>query len=237
MARVSVTAIVALDVNSVGAALSLVERLGPAARFYKVGSELFTTAGPKVVSALRARGCDVFLDLKFHDIPTTVSGAVQAAADLGVAMTTVHATGGALMLEAAVKAAGSSCLVLAVSVLTSLDARTVASVWGRDSGTDVLDEVVRLARLATGAGVRGLVCSGREAARVRNDFGRRFSLVIPGIRFAQEGSQDQARVVTPGEAARAGADYVVVGRAVTAAVDPVAAMARLNSELNSGLNE
>jgi orotidine-5'-phosphate decarboxylase len=236
MAGVTVTPIVALDVNSLGAALALLERLGPAARFYKVGSELFTATGPEIVSALRARGCDVFLDLKFHDIPTTVARAVDAAVALGVAMTTVHASGGPAMLEAAAQAAGPNCLVLAVSVLTSLDGAAVSSVWGREKEVSVEDEVVRLARLAAEAGVGGLVCSGREAARVRQELGTRVSLVVPGIRFADDAADDQARVVTPGVAVQAGADFVVVGRPVTAAADPAAAMARLNAELKSALN-
>jgi orotidine-5'-phosphate decarboxylase len=237
MAGVKVTPIVALDVDSLGAALALLERLGPAAHFYKVGSELFTATGPEIVSAVRGRGCDVFLDLKFHDIPTTVARAVHAAAALGVAMTTVHASGGSAMLEAAAQAAGPKCLVLAVSVLTSLDAAAVSSVWGRESEVSVEDEVVRLARIAAAAGVGGLVCSGREGARVRQELGTGLSLVVPGIRFADDGADDQARVVTPGGAVRAGADFVVVGRAVTAASDPAAAMARLVAELKSALNE
>lgn len=237
MAGVTVTPIIALDVNSLGAALALLERLGPAARFYKVGSELFTATGPQIVSALRGRGCDVFLDLKYHDIPTTVARAVHAAAGLGVTMTTVHASGGAAMLEAAVQAAGPSCLVLAVSVLTSLDGAAVSRVWGREKEVGVEDEVVRLARLAAEAGVRGLVCSGQEAARVRQELGSRLSLVVPGIRFSDDAVDDQARVVTPAAAVRAGADFVVVGRAVTGAPDPAAAMTRLVAELKSALNE
>jgi orotidine-5'-phosphate decarboxylase len=234
---VSVTPIVALDVKSLGAALSLVERLDRSARFYKVGSELFTRAGPEVVSAIRARQCDVFLDLKFHDIPNTVASAVAAAADMGVAMTTVHASGGMAMLRSAVEAATPECRVFAVSVLTSLDATALAASWGRSTKVDVEEEVLRLARLAVDAGVGGFVCSGHEAAAVRKELGRHLALVVPGIRFAQGASHDQARVVTPADAARAGADYVVIGRAVTAAADPVDAMRRLNAELKSALNE
>jgi orotidine-5'-phosphate decarboxylase len=241
MAGVSVTPIIALDVNSLGAALSLAEQLGSAARFYKVGSELFTAVGPEIVSALRARNCEVFLDLKFHDIPNTVASAVRAAADLGVAMTTVHATGGSAMLQAASKAAGPSCLVVAISVLTSVDARALGVVWAREGrggpGLDMAAEVVRLARLAADAGIHGLVCSGQEIAHVRSELGERLTLVVPGIRFADGAAHDQARVVTPADAVRAGANYVVVGRAVTAAADPVAAMMRLNSELNSALSD
>ena len=233
----NVTPIVALDVKSLGAALSLVERLDQAARYYKVGSELFTRAGPEIVSAIRTRQCDVFLDLKFHDIPNTVASAVAAAADMGVAMTTVHASGGMAMLRAAVEAASPECRVVAVSVLTSLDATAVAASWGRSSKVDVQEEVLRLARLAVDAGVGGFVCSGHEAAAVRKELGRQLLLVVPGIRFSEGASHDQARVVTPADAVRAGADYVVVGRAVTAAADPVEAMKRLSAELNSALKE
>ena len=233
----NVTPIVALDVKSLGAALSLVERLDQAARYYKVGSELFTRAGPEIVSAIRARQCEVFLDLKFHDIPNTVASAVAAAADMGVAMTTVHASGGMAMLRAAVEAASPECRVVAVSVLTSLDATAVAASWGRSSKVDVQEEVLRLARLAVDAGVGGFVCSGHEAAAVRTELGRQLLLVVPGIRFSEGASHDQARVVTPADAVRAGADYVVVGRAVTAAADPVEAMKRLSAELNSALKE
>jgi len=236
VAGVSVTPIVALDVGSLGAALSLVERLEAAAgaRFFKVGSELFTRAGPEIVSALRARRCDVFLDLKFHDIPNTVAGAVAAAVDMGVTMTTVHAAGGPAMLRAAAGAATPDCLVLAVSILTSLDAQAVSTIWGR-SQVSLETEVLRLARMAADAGLRGLVCSGQEAILVREQLGSRLELVVPGIRFADAGTDDQARVVTPAQAVRAGVDYIVVGRAVTAAKDPVAAFERLSGELRLGL--
>lgn len=233
----SVTPIVALDVKSLGAALSLVERLDRAARFYKVGSELFTRVGPEIVSALRARHCEVFLDLKLHDIPNTVASAVTAAADMGVSMTTVHASGGMAMLRAAVEAATPECRIVAVSVLTSLDATALAAAWGRTTKVHVEYEVVRLARLAVDAGVGGLVCSGQEAAAVRKELGKRLMLVVPGIRFSEGASHDQARVATPADAVRAGADYVVVGRAVTSAADPVEAMNRLDAELRSALNE
>lgn len=233
----SVTPIVALDVKSLGAALSLVERLDKSASFYKVGGELFTRAGPEIVSALRARHCQVFLDLKLHDIPNTVASAVAAAADMGVAMTTVHASGGIAMMRAAVEAATPECRIVAVSVLTSLDATALAASWGRASGVDLETEVLRLARLALDAGVGGLVCSGHEAAAIRKELGDQLTLVVPGIRFAEGASHDQARVVTPAEAVRAGADYVVIGRAVTGATDPAEAMSRLSAELRSALNE
>jgi orotidine-5'-phosphate decarboxylase len=161
-----------------------------------------------------------------------VASAVAAAADMGVAMTTVHASGGMAMLRAAVEAATPECRIVAVSVLTSLDATAVAASWGRSTKVDVEEEVLRLARLAVDAGVGGFVCSGQEAAAVRKELGKQLAIVVPGIRFSEGASHDQARVVTPADAARAGADYVVVGRAVTAAVDPVEAMKRLNAELN-----
>ncbi|HJU73003.1 MAG TPA: orotidine-5'-phosphate decarboxylase [Gemmatimonadaceae bacterium] len=241
----SVTPIIALDVNSLGAALTLVERLGASARFYKVGSELFTAVGPKIVASLRARGLDVFLDLKFHDIPSTVAGAVRAATDLGVALTTVHASGGEAMLRAAVEAAGDRCRVVAVTVLTSLDGATVVDVFGRSGerneergkGVKIEAEVARLATYAHRAGIEGFVCSGKEAARLRASLGPSCTLVVPGIRFSDGPAHDQARTVTPTMAAQAGADYIVVGRAVTAATDPIAAMTRLSSELQLALKE
>ena len=140
------------------------------------------------------------------------------------------------MLRAAAEAAGGNCLVVAVSVLTSLDAAGIAKAWGRD-GLDLEREVLRLARSAVDVGIRGLVCSGHEAAQIRAELGNDLKLIVPGIRFADGGAQDQARVVTPAGAARAGADYVVLGRAVTASSDPVGAMLRVNAELQSALNE
>jgi len=225
--------IVALDVPSAEAALRLADRLGSACDFYKVGGELFTAAGPDVVRALRARGADVFLDLKFHDIPNTVRQSAASAAALGARLLTVHASGGAAMLAAAVEGAGERCGVLAVTVLTSTDAAGLAAAWGRDS-VDVDAEVLRLAALAGDAAVHGIVCSGREAASVRARFGGALRTLVPGVRFADGAAHDQVRVVTPAEARRAGAGYVVLGRAVTAAADPVAALARARRELAGG---
>lgn len=224
--------IVALDVPTPADALELVEQLGERCRFYKVGSELFTAAGPGIVRELRAQACDVFLDLKFHDIPNTVAGAVRAAAGLGVRLVTVHAAGGRAMLESAVSAAGSSCGILAVTLLTSLNAGEVAAVWGRSSPLDVGVEVMRLAELSAGAGVHGLVCSGMEAAAVHERFGERLALLVPGVRAADASLHDQARVVTPAAAAAAGARYIVVGRMVTAAPDRREAMERVLADLD-----
>ncbi|HEU4563913.1 MAG TPA: orotidine-5'-phosphate decarboxylase [Gemmatimonadaceae bacterium] len=224
--------IVALDYPSAEPALSLVERLGGACDFYKVGLELFTAAGPRIVLALRELGKEVFLDLKFHDIPNTVAGAARSAARLGARLITVHASGGPEMVKAAVEGAGSECGVLAVTVLTSLDAGALAAAWGRE-GVDVSAEVLRLAGIAAGEGAHGIVCSGAEAAAVRERFGERLRLLVPGIRPAGAATQDQARVVTPLEAVRAGASYLVLGRAVTGAADPAVALREIAASLAS----
>lgn len=227
--------IVALDVGSADDALDLARRLGESCRFYKVGSELFTAAGPSVVKALRDEGADVFLDLKLHDIPNTVAGAVRSAARLGVRLLTVHAVGGAAMLRAAQEAASSAaaesgCNLLAVTVLTSFDAESLAVAWGREN-VEVEREVVRLAGEAATAGLHGVVCSGAEAAAVRGTYGDRLALLVPGIRLAGGSSHDQRRVMTPAAAQAAGASYLILGRAVTAAADPVRAMRTVLAEL------
>ena len=231
MANVT-TPIVALDLPSGADALALVDRLGERCRFYKIGLELFCAEGPSIVGAVRARGADVFLDLKFHDIPNTVAGAVKRAVALGPKLLTIHASGGEAMIRAAVDAArGSGCGVLCVTVLTSLDAAQLGAAWGRRSGLDVMAEVLRLAELATWSGAHGVVCSGQEARSVQERHGDKLAILVPGVRLAGEATQDQARVVTPSGAAAAGARYIVVGRTVTAAPDPGAAMARVLGEL------
>lgn len=229
MANVT-TPIVALDVGTAGEALALADRLGDLCQFYKVGLELFSGAGPAIVGALRERGAEVFLDLKFHDIPNTVGGAVKRAVALGPRLLTVHASGGEAMVRAAVDAArGSGCSILCVTVLTSLDAAQLGAAWGRRS-VDVMAEVLRLAELAQWSGAHGVVCSGHEARAVTE---RRpgLALLVPGVRLAGDGAQDQARVVTPAAAAAAGARYVVLGRTVTGAPDPADAMTRVRGEL------
>jgi orotidine-5'-phosphate decarboxylase len=223
--------IIALDVPTAEAALATVDRLGSACRFYKVGSELFTAAGPGIVRSIIDRGADVFLDIKLHDIPNTVRGGVRSAAALGARLVTVHASGGRAMLAAAAEGAAGKVGVLAVTVLTSLDAGAVAESWGREQ-VDVAAEVDRLAGLAAETGVAGVVCSGHEAARVRRRH-ERLEIMVPGIRLAGGATHDQTRIVTPAEAAAAGATYVVVGRAVTAADDPVAAMAEVGAQLGT----
>jgi orotidine-5'-phosphate decarboxylase len=228
--------IVALDVPSAADALALARSLGDRCRFYKVGSELFTAAGPVIVRELReGHGADVFLDLKFHDIPNTVAGAVRSAARLGARLLTVHASGGLPMLEAAQRAAveeaGTTCGVLGVTALTSLDRDVLARAWGRTDRLEMEQEVLRLAGLAAEAGLHGIVCSGAELSAVRARFGDRLAPLVPGIRLAGGAAHDQSRVVTPGAAQAAGARYLVIGRAVTAADDPPAAMARVLAEL------
>jgi len=233
VAAMRASPIVALDYGSAQDALALVQRLGDLCRFYKVGSELFTSAGPEVVRALIDDGAEVFLDLKFHDIPNTVAGAVRSAAALGVSLLTVHASGGAAMLRAAqeaASAAGGECRLLAVTVLTSFDAAALAESWGREE-IAVEGEVVRLALSAADAGLHGVVCSGAEAGAVRTACGDRLALLVPGIRLAGGSSHDQRRVMTPAAAQAAGARYLILGRAVTAAADPRRAMATVLAEL------
>ena len=232
--------IVALDVGTAEEALTLARRLGSSCRFFKVGSELFTAAGAAVVHALQDElGADVFLDLKLHDIPNTVAGAVRSAAGLGVRLLTVHASGGRAMLEAAQEAAqgaaarGNACDLLAVTVLTSLDAGSLSRAWGRD-GVVIEREVLRLAADAEEAGLHGVVCSGAEAAAVRAAHGERLALLVPGIRLAGGSAHDQRRVMTPAAAQAAGARYLILGRAVTAAADPQRAMQTVLTELTSG---
>jgi orotidine-5'-phosphate decarboxylase len=226
--------IVPLDVPTADRAFELVDHLGDRCRFYKVGNELFTAEGPSIVRALIARGVDVFLDLKFHDIPNTVAGGVRNAVALGARLVTVHASGGQAMLDAAVAAtAGSATGVLAVTVLTSMTSAEVADAWGREQPVDVGAEVVRLASMAAAAGAHGVVCSGREAATVKQAYGGSLAVLVPGVRASGGAVQDQARVVTPREAASAGATYVIVGRMVTAAPDRRAAMDAVLEELRA----
>ena len=237
MAQVT-TPIVALDVPSIESATTLINRLDGLCGFYKVGLELFTAEGPAVLRTLRDRGADVFLDLKLHDIPNTVAKAVLRACAHGVRLLTVHASGGREMLEAAQRSAASAgaggCQLLAVTVLTSLDRGGLAHAWGRpEPALDVDAEVLRLAGMAREAGLHGVVCSGREAAAVRERFGDRLKTLVPGVRIAGTEANDQARVVTPAEAAAAGARYIVLGRTVTASSDPREAMERVLAELGN----
>ncbi len=215
--------IVALDQPAGAEALALADRL-VGVRWVKLGSVLFGREGPGLVRALVDRGLRVFLDLKWHDIPSTVAGAVAAARDHGVAMATVHCLGGPRMLDAAAGAAGEMALV-GVTVLTSHDAPGLAAILGRGV-PDVGVEAARLARLALQAGLRGVVASGQEVPLLREALGPEPWLVVPGVRLPGDAAGDQARVVEPGAASRSGATHLVVGRSVTAADDPVAAWAR-----------
>lgn len=207
----------------------MVERLGDRADFYKVGLELYTAAGPAVVEELTGLGKRVFLDLKLHDIPNTVAGAVRAASDLGVDMLTLHTAGGPAMLEAAVAAASDALELLGVTVLTSLTPDEMATVWGREIRS-VRDEVGRLVRVATSAGLHGVVASALEASWIRSRVDEDVVIVTPGIRPAGTDRDDQTRVATPADAIRAGANYLVVGRAVLRSTDPAAALAAVVDE-------
>lgn len=220
--------ILALDTADAGSALALVDVVGP--KWVKVGSILFVREGPGLVRSLVDRGLDVFLDLKWHDIPNTVSGAVASARDLGVRMATVHALGGSEMMVAAGRAAGPDLAMVAVTVLTSHTPASYGEATGRKSA-DLEADAIRLARMALEAGLAGVVCSPVEARPLRSTLGRDPLLVVPGIRRPDDAAGDQRRTATPAEAAAAGATYLVVGRPVLQSPDPAVAW----SELSSGL--
>lgn len=225
--------IVALDTDSPEAALAAVSALAGEVGIFKVGMELFPRGGPELVERIRATGAEVFLDLKFHDIPNTVAGAVRSAVALGVKFATVHASGGKAMLAAAAAAAaGSGTTLLAVTVLTSLDDADLSSVGFALRAAEAVD---RLAGLAVDAGIGGIVCSAREVAAVRARVGEKVVLVTPGVRLPEDSVGDQKRVVTPFEAVRAGANYIVVGRPITKASDPVAAARKFAAEMRRTL--
>ena len=223
--------IVALDYPDAHAALALAGRLDPALCRVKVGAELYTAAGPALVEKLRHAGFSVFLDLKFHDIPNTVAGACAAAAALGVWMIDVHALGGRAMMEAARAALAKvekRPRIVAVTLLTSMGANDMAGVGLGDSPQAA---VLKLARLAQASGLDGVVCSAQEAAALRHQCGNHFMLVTPGIRPADAGRDDQSRTAAPREAIACGADYLVIGRPITRAPDPLAALRAINAEI------
>jgi len=213
--------IVALDVSSAAAAQKIVAAVGDSALTYKVGMQLYTAEGPRIVRDLVASGRRVFLDLKYHDIPNTVGAAVAEAEKLGVSMLTVHAAGSGKMLRAAVEAARvrPELMVLAVTVLTSMDGHDLETIGIRGS---VEDSVVRLATLALANGCQGVVTSAREASTLRAELGHKFAIVTPGVRPAGTNVGDQVRVVTPAEAIASGATHIVVGRPITEGADPAA---------------
>jgi len=237
MATASDRLLVALDVETLADAERVLARLEGTVTGCKIGSQLFTAAGPRAVEAARKRGFRVFLDLKYHDIPNTVAGAVREATRLGVFMLNVHASGGAAMMRAGAEAAAKAAtdfalprpLCLGVTVLTSLDRRALWREVGVAASVD--SHVLCLAEGARAAGLDGCVASPREIGRLRVALGRDWVIVTPGIRPAAQGGDDQARVATPREALAAGADYLVVGRPITAAADPAAAATALLEEL------
>ena len=222
--------IVALDYAEPKAALAFADRVSPQECRLKVGKELFTIAGPGVVESLIGRGFDVFLDLKFHDIPNTVAQACKAAARLGVWMVNVHASGGRKMMETtrdALEALPQRPLLIAVTVLTSMDAAQLA-----ETGLPAPElQVPRLAQLAQQSGLDGVVCSAQEAAQLKQLCGASFKLVTPGIRPADAAQDDQSRVMTPQAALSAGADYLVIGRPITQSADPLAALHKINQQI------
>lgn len=224
--------IVALDVSTAAAAQKIVAAVGDSALTYKVGMQLYTAEGPQMVRDLVASGRRVFLDLKYHDIPNTVGLAVSEAAKLGVSMLTVHASGGARMLQAAVEAAKTrpDLMVLAVTVLTSMGEEDVENIGMRGS---LSESVVRLATLAIANGCQGIVTSARESAKVRAELGQGFAIVTPGVRPTGSSVGDQVRVVTPAEAIKAGASHIVVGRPITHAADPAAAATAILAEIRA----
>jgi len=228
--------IVALDYPDRTAAMQMARQLDPTLCRVKVGKELFTRCGPSIVEALQELGFEVFLDLKFHDIPNTTARAVQAAAELGVWMVNVHASGGRRMMEASREALekvnGARTLLIAVTVLTSMEQRDLAEI-----GLDLppIEQVLRLARLTRDSGLDGVVCSAQEVAAIREAVTGPFTLVTPGIRPESAEQGDQRRVMTPAEAIRAGSDYLVIGRPITRAHTPAEVAAQIRQEVISVL--
>lgn len=225
--------LVALDYDNAKQALELVDRLQPERCRLKVGKELFTSEGPQLVESLQNKGFDIFLDLKFHDIPNTTAKAVKAAADLGVWMVNVHASGGQRMMEAARDAIANYQKrpeLIGVTVLTSMEQSDLAGIG---LNIDPQEQVKRLAQLTKASGLDGVVCSAQEAVMLKALCGEEFKLVTPGIRpsFAQQG--DQRRVMTPAEAKTAGVDYMVIGRPITQADDPIEALSLIEQELSA----
>ncbi len=223
--------IVALDYADARSAAALVDRLEPSACRLKVGKELFTATGPEFVAMLAKRGFDIFLDLKFHDIPNTVAQACKAAAGLGVWMLNVHALGGRAMMQAAREAVGTASgrpRLVAVTVLTSMAEKDLHEV-GIDSTPR--DAVLRLAALANQCALDGVVCAAHEAGTIREQMGEAFLRVTPGIRLPEDPADDQKRVMTPRRAIESGSSYLVIGRPVTRAAQPLEVLARINSEL------
>ncbi|MDQ5949143.1 MAG: orotidine-5-phosphate decarboxylase [Patescibacteria group bacterium] len=231
--------IVAMDVPSRKDAISLAKKLDPSLCRLKVGMELFTAAGPAVVEDLRNLGFDIFLDLKYHDIPDTVAGAIRSAAGLGVWMANIHCLGGRKIMEAAANAVPREVrlLIIGVTILTSMKVTDLREVGiDDDESSDPTFPMVRLAQLAKQSGLDGVVCSGQEAAAIRKATDDSFTLVTPGIRLPDGNKNDQARIVTPEMAIQSGASHLVVGRPITGAADPVAALHEFNNRIASVAN-
>ncbi len=225
--------IVALDFDSVEQAMDLAERLDPTLCRVKVGNELFTRGGPAMVRNLQAQDFQVFLDLKYHDIPNTVAAAVRAAADLEVWMVNVHVGGGSRMMQAAREALDAYAqppLLIGVTVLTSMSADDMTELGYTETPGE---RVMRLAGIAQASGLDGVVCSAQESSELRSACGDDFKLVTPGIRLAGDDAGDQRRVVTPTDAMTAGSDYLVIGRSITRAAEPVGTLKRIHTELSA----
>ncbi len=224
--------LVALDFDSADEAMRLVEQLEPSLCRLKVGKELFTAAGPQFVERLTAKGFEVFLDLKFHDIPNTCAKAVKAAAELGVWMVNVHASGGPRMMSAArdilENFAGQRPLLIGVTVLTSMDAEDLAALGVTRTPAQ---QVELLANLTQQCGLDGVVCSAQEAPVLRREMGHDFKLITPGIRPLSASADDQRRIVTPAQAINDGSSYLVIGRPITRAENPLAALKAINAEI------
>ncbi len=222
--------IVALDVATKAEALALVEELHDQISFFKIGLQLYTAEGPEIVRAVLATGAKVWLDLKVHDIPNTVARAVESAAQLGVQMLTIHLSGGPEMIRAAVTARKNNLSILGVTVLTSATDQTLRAIGISDK---IDNQVLRLARLGVEAGIDGLVASPLEVKMLRAQFGAKIKLVVPGIRPSWSEAGDQRRVMTPRQALDAGADYLVIGRAIIADLNPRQALTKILDELES----
>lgn len=220
----------AIDTTDMGAALGLTEALRDQVGGVKLGKEFFTAQGPDGIARIAETGHRIFLDLKFHDIPNTVAGAVRAAAGLGCFMLTIHASGGAAMIEAAVEAKGGAAgpKIIAVTVLTSLGEADLTEIG--QTGP-IPEQVLRLGRLAQANGADGIVASPHEVAALRGALGADIDLIVPGVRPAWAGADDQKRIMTPSDAVRAGADFLVIGRPITQAADPAAAVQRIAAEI------
>ena len=221
--------IIALDFDDAGQALRFSERIDPSLCRLKIGKELFTASGPRIVESLMKKGFEIFLDLKFHDIPNTVASACRAAANLGVWMVNVHAMGGSVMMEKAREAVNASnCKLIAVTLLTSMGIEEIREIGLTGAPEEI---VLRLATLAKSSGLDGVVCSAQEAAMLRSEFGSHFCLVTPGIRPAGSELHDQKRIMTPKMAIESGSDYLVMGRPIREAQDPNLAIEAILDEI------